>query len=150
MFCQDCFCLQNYPLQDSCFFAAYVGNGVCDDLANTEACSFDGGKGTTILLWVIDFCFEWVTTWYGSAPRRAMPCRAAALLTQNNKAAHIFLLIFNQGTAVVLIQRLMKIAKFANACTILGNWCLLPKLFHNTNVLTSQVQPWVMGIVMTN
>ena len=44
MFCQDCFCLQNYPLLDGCFFASVVGNGICDDLANTEECSYDGGK----------------------------------------------------------------------------------------------------------
>ena len=43
MFCQDCFCLQNYPLQEGCFFASVVGNGICDDLANTEECSYDGG-----------------------------------------------------------------------------------------------------------
>ena len=43
MFCEDCFCLQSYPVQDSCYFADFVGNGICDDLANTQACSYDGG-----------------------------------------------------------------------------------------------------------
>lgn len=61
MFCQDCFCLQNYPLRDSCFFASYVGNGVCDDLANTEACSYDGGncflKAIKMIFFFFSFAF---------------------------------------------------------------------------------------------
>ena len=44
MFCEDCLCLQNYPVTDQCYFKAKIGNDVCDDLANTEECSYDGGK----------------------------------------------------------------------------------------------------------
>ena len=44
MFCEDCFCLQNYPVTDQCYFKAKIGNKICDDLANTEECSYDGGK----------------------------------------------------------------------------------------------------------
>ena len=44
MFCEDCFCLQNYPVTDQCYFKAKIGNDICDDLANTEECSYDGGK----------------------------------------------------------------------------------------------------------
>ena len=44
MFCEDCFCLQNYPVTDKCYFTAKIGNEICDDLANTEECSYDGGK----------------------------------------------------------------------------------------------------------
>lgn len=43
MFCQDCFCLTDYPVQDNCFYKDRLGNGVCDDLANTQECNFDGG-----------------------------------------------------------------------------------------------------------
>ena len=44
MFCEDCFCLQNYTVTDQCYFKAKIANGICDDLANTEECSYDGGK----------------------------------------------------------------------------------------------------------
>ena len=44
MFCDDCFCLQNYTITDKCYFKSRVGNGICDDLANSQECSYDGGN----------------------------------------------------------------------------------------------------------
>ncbi len=32
------------PTTDQCYFKAKIGNEICDDLANTEECSYDGGK----------------------------------------------------------------------------------------------------------
>ena len=59
MFCEDCFCLQNYPVTDKCYFTAKIGNEICDDLANTEECSYDGGKYINISS-VVEFQIWWV------------------------------------------------------------------------------------------
>lgn len=44
LFCEDCFCLENYIVKDTCYYKDRIGNGICDDLANTQECSYDGGK----------------------------------------------------------------------------------------------------------
>ncbi len=43
LFCQDCFCLQEYPVMENCYYQDRIGNGKCDDLANSQECSYDLG-----------------------------------------------------------------------------------------------------------